>query len=241
MKDILLSVDAFFANILPIGDILWVFPQNFEWYANIPVIGNIPFAILLLVGMGIWFTFKTKGVQFRYFKRGIQVLAKKKKGDTGVSPLAAFMLSTAMRIGPGNITGVTGAVAIGGPGAVFWMWVSAIFGMASSFIESTLSQIFKEKDGDEFVGGLPYYGRKLLGNRKWVGTALAVMFIGYAMLSIPIQTFHVFTASGTGRNICDGFPGNGNAAGTESIESVCPGPGHYTGIYQGGGHREWVK
>lgn len=206
MKDILLGIDAFFANILPIGDILWVFPQNFEWYANIPIVGDVPFAIWLLVGMGIWFTFKTKGVQFRFFKQGIHVLLKKKAGDTGVSPLAAFMLSTAMRIGPGNITGVTGAIAIGGPGAVFWMWVSAIFGMASSFVESTLSQIFKEKDGDEYVGGLPYYGRKLLGNRKWVGTALAVMFIGYAMLSIPIQTFHVFTASGTGIGLLTGTP-----------------------------------
>lgn len=204
MKEILQNVDALFANVLPIGDILWIFPQNFEWYAAIPIIGNIPFAIWLLVGMGIWFTFRTKGVQFRYFKRGIKVLAKKKRDKTGVSPLAAFMLSTAMRIGPGNITGVTGAIAIGGPGAMFWMWVSALFGMASSFIEATLSQIFKEKDGDEFVGGLPYYGRKLLGNRRWIGSVLAVMFICYAMLSIPIQTFHVFTATGTGIGVVTG-------------------------------------
>ena len=116
------------------------------------------------------------------------------------------MLSTAMRVGPGNITGVTGAIAIGGPGAVFWMWVSALFGMASSFVEATLAQIFKEKDGDEFVGGLPYYGRKLLGNRKWVGTVLAVLFIGYAMLSIPIQTFHVFSATGTAIGTVTGVP-----------------------------------
>ena len=204
--DILTAIDDFFANIVPIGDILWVFPQNFQWYADIPVIGDIPFAILLLVGMGIFFTFRTKAVQFRFFGRGLKTLTKKKRDSTGVSPLAAFMLSTAMRVGPGNITGVTGAIAIGGPGAVFWMWVSALFGMASSFVEATLAQIFKEKDGDEFVGGLPYYGRKLLGNRKWVGTVLAVLFIGYAMLSIPIQTFHVFTATGTAIGTVTGVP-----------------------------------
>ena len=158
--NILQSIDAFFANIVPIGDLLWVFPQNFDWYAKIPIVGNFPFAILLLVGMGIFFTVKTKGVQFRFFKRGMKVLTRKKRDSVGVSPLAAFMLSTAMRVGPGNIVGVTGAISVGGPGALFWMWLSALFGMASSFIEATLAQIFKEKDNDEFVGGLPYYGQK---------------------------------------------------------------------------------
>lgn len=194
---ILEIINSFFANIVPIGDILWIFPQNFSWYSNIPIIGNIPFAIWLLVGMGAFFSIKTKFVQFRYFKKGIKVLTKKRRDDVGVSPLAAFLLSAAMRVGPGNIIGVTGAVSVGGPGAMFWMWVSALLGMASSFIESTLAQIFKEKDGDEFVGGLPYYGQKLLGNRKWIGKVLAILFICYAMLSIPIQTFHVFTATGT--------------------------------------------
>lgn len=194
-------INAFFANIVPIGDILWTFPQNFSWYANIPIIGSIPFAIYLLLGMGIYFSIRTKFVQFRYFKRGIQVLTKKKKDTTGVSPLAAFMLSAAMRVGPGNIIGVTGAISLGGPGAMFWMWISALLGMASSFVEATLAQIFKEKDGDEYVGGLPYYGQKLAGNKKGVGIALAILFIIYAMLSIPIQTFHVFTAAVTDRMV----------------------------------------
>ncbi|MEZ3436540.1 MAG: alanine:cation symporter family protein [Lachnospiraceae bacterium] len=189
-------VDSWFIAMAPVTDFLWSFPTNWEWYANIPVIGKFPFAIVLLVGMGIYFTVRTRGVQFRFFKAGIKSLMKKKKGDVGVSPLASFLLSTAMRVGPGNLTGVTGAVAVGGPGAIFWMWMSALFGMASSFIESTLSQIFKEKDGDEYVGGLPYYGQKLLGNKKWIGILLAVSFIAYAMSSIPIQTFHVFTATG---------------------------------------------
>lgn len=196
MQQLFDIVDNLLISLEPITDFFWSFPMNFKWYDSIPVLGDFPFAIILLVGMGIYFTIRTKGVQFRFFKDGLKTLTQKKSGDVGVSPLASFLLSTAMRVGPGNITGVTGAVAVGGPGAVFWMWVSAIFGMASSFTESTLAQIFKERDEDEYVGGLPYYGQKLLGNRKWVGILLAVMFIGYAMSSIPIQTFHVFTATG---------------------------------------------
>jgi len=201
---ILEQIDAFFANIVPIGDFLWIFPMNFEWYANIPILGQIPFAIFLLVGMGFYFTFKMKGVQFRYFKAGIQTLTRKKKGNVGVSQLAAFMLSTAERVGPGNIIGVTGAISLGGPGALFWMWVSATVGMASSFVESTLSQIFKQRDGDDYVGGLPFYGERIFNNKKWVGSFLSVMFIAYAMLCIPIQTFHVFTATGTAASIVAG-------------------------------------
>ena len=72
-------INAFFANIVPIGDILWTFPQNFSWYANIPIIGSIPFAIYLLLGMGIYFSIRTKFVQFRYFKRGIQVNKEKER------------------------------------------------------------------------------------------------------------------------------------------------------------------
>ncbi len=206
LAQILERVDGIFVYIAPVSDMLWVFPQNFEWYANIPILGQFPFAILLLMGMGVYFTFRTRGVQFRFFKRGVQVLVKKKRGDVGVSPLAAFMLSTAMRVGPGNIVGVTGAISIGGPGALFWMWLSALFGMASSFIESTLSQLFKERDGDEYVGGLPYYGQKLMGERKWVGAALSIAFTVYAMLSLLPQTFHVFTATGTMITTMTGAP-----------------------------------
>lgn len=126
MQKIFDIVDSWFIAMAPVTDFLWSFPTNFEWYANIPVIGNFPFAIILLVGMGIYFTVRTRGVQFRFFKAGIKSLTKKKKGDVGVSPLASFLLSTAMRVGPGNLTGVTGAVAVGGPGAIFWMWTHSL-------------------------------------------------------------------------------------------------------------------
>ncbi len=204
MNSILQAINDFYANIVPLGDAMWGFPTNFEWYTKIPVLGNFTFAVLLLLGMGVFFSVKFNFVQFRFFKRGLKSLMKKKRDETGVTPLAAFMLSTAMRVGPGNIIGVTGAISVGGPGALFWMWVSALLGMASSFVESTLAQIFKEKDGEEFVGGLPYYGQKLLGNRRWVGIALSIMFITYALLSIPIQTFHTFTATGKIASIVTG-------------------------------------
>ena len=84
-------------------------------------------------------------------------------------PLASFFLSTAMRVGPGNILGVTGAISVGGPGALFWMWISAFFGMATAYTESTLAQIFKEKKDDEYIGGLAFYGKRFVKNSTIVG------------------------------------------------------------------------
>ncbi len=190
------QVDSFFAFLGPVTDIAWEFPRNFSWYANIPVLGQISLAILLLVGSGIFFTFWLGGVQVKYFRRGIKILAEKNSSKVGLSPWAAFLLSSATRIGPGNIMGVTGAVLTGGPGAIFWMWVSAFFGMAISFVEATLSQIFKEQDGDDYVGGIAYYGRKILGDYKIVGVIIAIAYIIYALFTLPSQVFHMFTAFG---------------------------------------------
>lgn len=101
-----------------------------------------------------------------------------------------------MRVGPGNILGVTGAISIGGPGALFWMWVSAFFGMATSFAESTLSQICKEKRDNEYVGGLPFYARKLLNDSAAAGVALSMLYIVYALLCFPAQGFNTISAVG---------------------------------------------
>ena len=138
-----------------------IFPQIWEWYRNIPILGNISLAIIVLLGSGIFFTIKLGFIQVTHFKKGIRILTERRTVKTGISPLAAFLLSAAMRVGPGNIIGVTGAIAVGGPGALFWMWISAFFGMAVAYMEAVLAQIFKEKKDDEFVGGLPFYGRKL--------------------------------------------------------------------------------
>lgn len=176
-----------------VSDFLWEFPCNLDWYASIPILGNFSIAILLLVGTGIFFTFRFGFVQFRYFAAGIRTLAGSVKKRRGISPLASFLLSSAMRVGPGNILGVTGAISIGGPGALLWMWISAIFAMATSFAESTLSQIFKEKHGDEYVGGMAYYGRKLCGGLFGVGVALSLLYIIYAFLCLPAQGFNTIS------------------------------------------------
>ena len=140
------AVNAICGKIQVVSDLFWEFPTNFGWYAAIPILGNFSLAIILLVGTGIFLTFRFRFVQVRKFKYGLKVLLHSKAATkTGISALAAFLLSTAMRVGPGNILGVTGAISIGGPGALFWMWLSAFFGMSTAFAESTLSQIFKEK------------------------------------------------------------------------------------------------
>ncbi|RDY22977.1 amino acid carrier protein [Romboutsia maritimum] len=194
MESLFNSVNNFFEFIVPISDFMWNFPTNFEWYTNIPILGNFAFSILLLVGTGIYFSFKTKFVQVRRFKTGLKSILKKKTGDIGISPFAAFLLSSAMRIGPGNIIGVTYAVSVGGPGAIFWMWVSAFFGMSIAFSEAVLAQLFKERKDKEFVGGLPFYGRKIFGNKCWVGIFLSCIFIIYALFNLPGQTFNLYTS-----------------------------------------------
>lgn len=204
MEAVFAAINSVFSFIGPLSDFLWDFPTNMEWYAQLPILGNFSLAIILLVGSGIYFTLRLGFVQLRDFKRGVLSMTRKKQTEIGISPLAAFFLSSAMRVGPGNIIGVTGAIAVGGPGALFWMWVSAFFGMSVAYIESVLAQIFKEKKNDEFVGGLPFYGRRLLGNRVWVGVFLSVLYILYALCCLPAQAFNVVSSVGEMTKIITG-------------------------------------
>lgn len=197
MKHIFEIVNSLFAFFVPISDFLWDFPKNVAAWAAIPVLGQFSVAMLMLFGTGIWFTVRTRAVQIRRFGESVRIVMDRKASEIGISPFAAFMLSSAMRIGPGNIMGVTGAVTVGGPGALFWMWVAGTFGMVTAFAEATLAQLFKERKEKEYVGGLPFYGMKILGNRRWVGVTLAALFITYALLNVPSQTFHLFTALGS--------------------------------------------
>lgn len=204
MQGIFEWVNSIFSFITPVSDFLWDFPTNFDWYAKIPILGNFSLAIILLLGSGLFFSFKLGFMQVTHFKRGVKIMAQKRSVKTGISPLAAFMLSSAMRVGPGNIIGVTGAIAVGGPGALFWMWVSAFFGMAVAYMEGVLAQIFKEKKDDEFVGGLPFYGRKLLGNSVIIGIGLSVLYILYALCCLPAQGFNVVSSIGRMAEIVTG-------------------------------------
>lgn len=189
-------INAICGRIQIVSDLFWDFPTNFDWYANIPVLGNFSLAIILLVGTGIYFSCRLRFIQLRRFAYGIEVLKRSRQTKTGISPLTAFFLSTAMRVGPGNILGVTGAISVGGPGALLWMWVSAFFGMATAYTESTLAQIFKERKNDEYIGGLAFYGRRLLGGSAGVGVFLSVLYIIYAFLCFPAQGFNAISAVG---------------------------------------------
>ncbi len=204
MQEVFGTINKVFSFVGPLSDFLWDFPTNFEWYRNIPLLGNFSFAIILLLGSGMYFSFRLGFIQITGFKKGLRIMTRRKSADTGITPLAAFLLSSAMRVGPGNILGVTGAIAVGGPGAIFWMWVSAFFGMAVAYMEAVLAQIFKEKKEDEFVGGLPFYGRKLLGNKVWVGVFLSVLYILYALCCLPAQGFNVVSSIGRMAEIVTG-------------------------------------
>ncbi|ANU13993.1 Sodium/alanine symporter [Planococcus halocryophilus Or1] len=146
--------------------------------------------IALLMGLGLYFTVRTKFVQIRLFGEMFRVITEKKDGDSGISAFQAFTISTASRVGTGNITGVALAIAIGGPGAVFWMWMVAIIGMATAFVESTLAQVYKIRDGEQFRGGPAYYMEKALGNRK-LGIVFAILLtlaFGFIFNSVQSNT-----------------------------------------------------
>lgn len=149
--------------------------------------------IALLIGAGLYFSIRTKFVQFRLFGEMFRVITEKKETDTGVSAFQAFTISTASRVGTGNITGVALAIGIGGPGAVFWMWLIAIIGMATAFVESTLAQVYKVRDGDEFRGGPAYYMEKALGQRKIaiVFSVLLTLSFGFIFNSVQSNTIAV--------------------------------------------------
>lgn len=199
------AINAICAKIQVVSDLFWDFPTNFDWYAGIPILGNFSLAIILLIGSGIYFTCSLKFIQVRKFKHGLQILKNTKAKQTGITPMAAFLLSTAMRVGPGNILGVTGAIAVGGPGALFWMWVSAFFGMATAYTESTLAQIFKEKKDDEYIGGLAFYGRRLLKGSAIVGVFLSILYIVYALLCFPAQGFNTVSSVGMIASLLVGY------------------------------------
>ena len=138
-----------------------------------------------LIICGIWFTWKTKGVQFRMVGEMLRLLADsatsgtdslsdKDKNQKHISSFQAFAVSVATRVGTGNLAGVATAIAIGGPGAVFWMWVIALIGSATAFIESTLGQLYKQRQKDSFVGGPAYYIKRGL-HCNWMAYLFAVL------------------------------------------------------------------
>ena len=150
------------------------------WLGNINDILWSYILIVMLLGCALWFTIKTKFVQFRMIGEMIKVLSESTSKQEGrehhISSFQAFMVSLASRIGTGNLAGVATAITIGGPGAVFWMWIVALLGSSSAFIESTLAQLYKVHGKDSFIGGPAYYMKKGL-KQPWMGVLFAILII----------------------------------------------------------------
>ena len=144
--------------------------------------------IVLMVGLGGYFTIRSRFVQFRYFLHMFAVFKDSLRSSAGqLSSFQALMLSLAGRVGAGNIAGVGIAVTLGGPGAVFWMWVTALVGMSSSLIECTLGQLYKRRDAEgQLRGGPSFYMKHGLG-KAWMGKLMAVLLlvtIGFAFMGL---------------------------------------------------------
>ena len=137
--------------------------------------------IVLLLAVGLWFTLRSKFVQLRLLPESIRVVSEKPKGENAVSAFQALMVSTASRVGTGNIVGVATAIAAGGYGAVFWMWITALVGGASAFVESTLAQIYKKRDPEGgSYGGPSYYIQAALKSRVLGVLFAAALIATYA-------------------------------------------------------------
>jgi len=154
--------------------------------------------IVALLGTGLYFTLKSRFLQFRMIKEMVILISGKREissNSEGISSFQAFCIGTATRVGAGNIAGVAVAIAAGGPGAIFWMWMVALLGAASAFVESTLSQVYKVKDSEGvYKGGPSYYMEKGL-KMKGLGVAFAVCCILTYGLIFNAVLSHEITAS----------------------------------------------
>ncbi len=162
---------CFFMEILnTINDYLWTYV-----------------VITMLVLCAVWFTLRLKFMQFRMIKQMVKVMfAKPKNGSIG--SFQAFAVALSSRVGTGNLAGVASAIFVGGPGAVLWMWVMAVFGSATAFVESTLAQLYKRKGEDSYYGGPAYYMETGLGKR-WMGVLFALLItITFGLANQVVQS-----------------------------------------------------
>ncbi len=169
--------------------------QLYTWISGVNDILWTYILISLLLGCAAWFTVQSRFVQFRMIGEMIRLLGDSagksgRKGEKHISSFQAFAVSLASRVGTGNLAGVATAIAVGGPGAVCWMWVIALLGSSSAFVESTLAQLYKRKGKDSFIGGPAYYMERGLG-RRWMGVLFAILIsitFGFAFNSVQSNT-----------------------------------------------------
>ena len=168
--------------------------------------------VILLVFAGIYFSIRTKFVQVRFIKDMFKHITEKKHDKTGkaISSFQAMMISTASRVGTGNIAGVATAIATGGPGAIFWMWAMAIIGAASAFVESTLAQTWKVKNPDgSFRGGPAYYIEQVL-HQRWLGIIFSIALI--LCFAFGFNGLQAFNAASSLEHYMPEYMTNGAAA-----------------------------
>lgn len=152
------------------------------------------FLIIVLIAVGLYFTIRTRFVQIRLFPDSLRVVREKSDDEGSMSSFQALMIATASRVGTGNIAGVATAIVLGGPGALLWMWIMAVIGGASAFIESTLAQVYKERDGKIFKGGPAYYIQRALGAR-WLGIIFSILLIlTFAFGFNGLQAYNISSA-----------------------------------------------
>lgn len=146
-----------------------------------------PALIYLCLGAGLFFSFLTRFMQVRHFTEMVRLLLNPKKSSSGISSFQALTVALSGRVGMGNIAGVAAAIGFGGPGAIFWMWVTAFLGASTAYVESTLAQIYKEKDGNQYRGGPAYYFEKFFNNSfgKFYGILLALSLVISCGLFLP--------------------------------------------------------
>ncbi|PTP57876.1 alanine/glycine:cation symporter family protein [Vibrio splendidus] len=167
--------------------------------------------VYLLVGVGIYFTVRLGFIQFRHFGHMFSVLRNSRKADSaGISSFQALCTSLAARVGTGNMAGVAVALTAGGPGAIFWMWLIAMLGMATSFAESTLAQLYKTRDNDgNYRGGPAYYMEKGLGMR-WMGVLFSIfLIIAFGLVFNAVQANAIASAMNTAFDFERGYVGVG--------------------------------
>ena len=167
--------------------------------------------IVALLIVAIYFTVLTRGVQFRMFTEMFRLLLSSGKIDTdtsgnhhhSISSFQAFMVSIASRVGTGNLAGVATAIAMGGPGAIFWMWMIAILGSATAFIESTLAQLYKQPGKKSFIGGPAYYIYLGLGSRAWAVCFAVLITLTFGLAFNSVQSNTIAEAFGNSFSVPD--------------------------------------
>lgn len=180
--------------------------------AVVNFIGGLVWSNLLIglcLGSGLYFTLKGRFLQVRHIKEMVRLLFKGESSESGVSSFQAFAISISGRVGTGNIAGVATAIALGGPGAIFWMWVIAFLGAGSAYVESVLAQIYKVKQDGEYRGGPAYYIEKGLGI-KWYAVLFAIVTIlGMGVFMPGIQSNSISSGLQEAFNISPAVSGAG--------------------------------